>query len=53
MWTFIGDILIYVAGFVTCIYTWPWIRTKLMGAKAEVDRLQARIQAIAEAAKPK
>lgn len=51
-----GDLILILiclgAGYVASIYTWPWLRTKLMGAKAEVDRLEARIRAIAEANKP-
>lgn len=53
MWTLIGNILIAVAAYVACIYTWPAVRTFLTGAKAEIDRLEARIKALAEAAKPK
>lgn len=55
---FIGDIWIAVifgvGGYVTSIHTWPWLRTKLMGVKAEIDRLDARIKALVEeSAKPK
>lgn len=53
MGTFIGDIIIAGLAYVASIYTWPWLRTKIMGAKAEIDRLNARIQAISEASKPK
>lgn len=53
MLTFWGDIAIAILAYVASIYTWPWIRTKIMGAKAEVDRLEARIRAIAESVKPK
>lgn len=53
MWTFIGCVALVIAGYVASIYTWPWIRTKAMGVKDEIDRLEARIKAIAEAAKPK
>lgn len=52
-WIIFGDLLWLAGGYIASIYTWPWLRTKLMGAKTEIERLEARIKAIADAAKPK
>lgn len=49
--TFIGDIAIAVGAYAAAIFTWPWLRTKLLGAQAEADRLRARANAVLDAVK--
>lgn len=49
--TFIGDIAIAAGAYVVAIFTWPWLRTKLLGAQAEADRLRARANAVLDAVK--
>lgn len=49
--TIIGDIAIAAGAYVASIYTWPWLRTKLLGAQAEADRLLDRAQAVLDAVK--
>jgi hypothetical protein len=41
-----GDIFVAVGAYVASIYTWPWLRTKLVGIEAEVKALEARAQAL-------
>lgn len=41
-----GDMVIAVVAYVAAIYTWPWLRTKLMGVEAEVEALLARAEAL-------
>ena len=45
------DIGLLVAGYVASIYTWPWLRTKLQGAQAEITALEARAAALKAAFK--
>jgi len=45
------DIGLLVGGYVASIYTWPWLRTKLQGAEAEVKALEARVLALKAAFK--
>ncbi len=47
--TIIGDVAIAAGAYVAAIFTWPWLRTKLLGAQAEVDRLRARANAVIDA----
>lgn len=49
--TVIFDVLFIAGGYVASIYTWPWLRTKLLGAQAEADRLRARANAVLDAVK--
>jgi hypothetical protein len=45
MWTFF-NVIVFAAGYVASIYTWPWLRTKFIGAEAEVQSLRARASSI-------
>ena len=44
--TLTGDVMIAVAAYVASIYTWPWLRTKLMGIESEIKVLEARIASL-------
>lgn len=44
--TIFGDVILFAAGYAVSVYTWPWLRTKLMGAQAEVTSLEARAAAL-------
>lgn len=43
---FFVDTALLVVGYVASIYTWPWLRTKVQGAQAEVTALEARLAAL-------
>jgi len=45
MWVLFDGLLIAV-GYIASIYTWPWIRTKIIGVEAEADALRDRASAI-------
>lgn len=51
MLTFIGDIIIAAGAYVASIYTWPWLRLKIVGAQAEAAALQVRAIAVLNAVK--
>lgn len=40
--TVVFDVLFIAGGYVAAIYTWPWLRTKFIGAEAEAAKLRAR-----------
>lgn len=40
--TVIFDVLFIAGGYVASIYTWPWLRTKFIGAEAEAEKLRTR-----------
>lgn len=49
--TVILNVLFAAGGYVAAIYTWPWLRTKLLGAQAEADRLRSRANVVLAAVK--
>jgi hypothetical protein len=46
MFEFIGFVAIFAGGYVVSIFTWPWLRLKLIGGEAEYQKLKARIESI-------
>jgi hypothetical protein len=42
----IAAVLVFAAGYVASIYTWPWIRTTVTGAEAEIERLRTRLDSV-------
>ena len=45
MWTFF-DAVLFVAGYVASIYSWPKIKVRVNGARAEIANLEARVAAL-------
>ena len=45
MWI-LFDGLLFAAGYAASIYTWPSIRTKIIGVEAEANALRDRASAI-------
>jgi hypothetical protein len=43
---FVLDIVLFAAGYAASVYTWPWLRTKIQGAQAEITALEARVTAL-------
>lgn len=46
MLTFIGDVIIFSAGFAACWFSKDTVLTWVLGAKAVADKLEARASAI-------
>ncbi len=42
MWTFF-DTVLFVAGYVASIYSWPKIKVRVNGTRAEIANLEARV----------
>jgi len=38
--------LAFAGGYAASIYTWPWIRAKVTGARAEIANLEAKAAAL-------
>ena len=49
---FLLDAALLAGGYAASIYTWPWLRTKLQGAQAEITALEARATALKTALAP-
>ena len=45
MWTFF-DAVLFAAGYVASIYSWPKIKVWVNGTHAEIANLEARITAL-------
>jgi hypothetical protein len=45
MWTFF-DVVLFVAGYVGSIYSWPKIKISVNGAQAEIANLEAKAAAL-------
>jgi hypothetical protein len=45
MWTFF-DVVLFVAGYVVSIYSWPRIKIRVNGAQAEIASLEAKAAAL-------
>lgn len=45
MWS-IFDIFVFVAGYVACIYSWPWIKVTFNGAMTEAQKLRDKAAAL-------
>ena len=45
MWTFF-DVVLFVAGYVASIYSWPGIKIWVNGARAEIADLEAKVAAL-------
>jgi hypothetical protein len=45
MWTFF-DAVLFVAGYVAAIYSWPRIKVWVNGTQAEIANLEARAAAL-------
>jgi hypothetical protein len=45
MWT-VFDAVVFVAGYVVSIYSWPRIKLWVNGAKTEITSLEARAAAL-------
>lgn len=45
-------ILGFVGGYAASIYTWPWIRTTVLGVEAEIGILRARLNSLIGGQKP-
>jgi hypothetical protein len=45
MWTFF-DVVVFVAGYVGSIYSWPKIKIWVNGAQAEIANLEAKAAAL-------
>jgi hypothetical protein len=45
MWTFF-DAVLFAAGYVASIYSWPRIKVWVNGAQAEIANLEARVAAL-------
>lgn len=39
-------ILGFAGGYVASIYTWPWIRTTVLGVEAEIGILRTRLNSL-------
>jgi hypothetical protein len=51
--TITSYILTAIGGYVLCIFTWPYIRSTVIGVEAEAAQLRARASAIVAAARGK
>ncbi len=40
-------ILAFAGGYAASIYTWPWLRTAIVGTEAEIASLRARASTLA------
>lgn len=49
---FFLDAALLAGGYAASIYTWPWLRTKLQGAQAEITALEARAASLKAALAP-
>jgi outer membrane murein-binding lipoprotein Lpp len=45
MWTFL-DVIIFAAGYVASIYSWPAIKQRINGVTAEAADLRAKAAAL-------
>lgn len=43
MFEIIAVVAIFAGGYVASIFSWPWLRPKLIGAQAEYAKLKAAI----------
>lgn len=46
IWTVIGDVVIFLAGYAVSAYTWPSLRTGISGISNEISKLRARADAL-------
>lgn len=46
MFEIIAVVAIFAGGYVASIFSWPWLRLKMIGAQAEYEKLKERIDTI-------